>query len=75
MASTTRPYCSRTEAASGWSKMLRTMMATQGWADLGVHVDGAASLADLDGQRIEPHERIRPAVERPVANASTWASR
>ena len=34
--------------------------------DQGVHVDGAAVLADLDGQRVDPHERVRAGIQRPV---------
>ena len=34
--------------------------------DQAVHVHRAAALADLLGQRIDPHERIRPGVQRPV---------
>ena len=34
--------------------------------DQGVHVDGAAGLPDLDGQRVQPHERVRATVQRPV---------
>jgi hypothetical protein len=32
-----------------------------------VHVDGAAVFADLDGQRVDPHERVRTRIQRPVA--------
>ena len=34
--------------------------------DQAVHVHRAAALADLLGQRIDPHERVRAAVQRPV---------
>ena len=37
--------------------------------DQAVHVHRAAALADLLGQRIDPHERVRPAVQRPVPEA------
>ena len=39
MVSTTRVNWSRTEPASGWSKMVRTMVATHGCADLGTLVN------------------------------------
>jgi hypothetical protein len=35
--------------------------------DQGVHVDRAAVLADLDDQRVGPHERVRTGVQWPVA--------
>jgi hypothetical protein len=34
-------------------------------SDQGVHVHRAAALADLLGQRVDPHEHIRPGVQRP----------
>ena len=34
--------------------------------DQAVHVHRAAALADLLGQRVDPAERVRPAVQRPV---------
>jgi hypothetical protein len=39
IASTTRVYWARTEAVSGWSKMVRTVVATHGCADLGTLVN------------------------------------
>jgi len=38
--------------------------------DQGVHVHRPAALADLLGQRVDPHERIRPGVQRPRAEAA-----
>jgi hypothetical protein len=35
--------------------------------DQGMHVDHPAVLADLDRQRIDPHERVRPRIQRPLA--------
>ena len=35
--------------------------------DQALHVDHAAALADLLHQRVDPHERVRAAVQRPVA--------
>ena len=34
-------------------------VAVDAYRDQGVDVDGAAVLADLDGQRVDPHERVR----------------
>src|SRR4029453_6212565 len=36
---------------------------------------GAAVLADLDGQRVHPDQRVMARVEGPLRNASTWISR
>ena len=38
-------------------------------SDQAVHVHRAAALADLLGQRVDPAERVRPAVQRPVPEA------
>ena len=42
--------------------------------DQGVHVHRPAALADLLGQGVDPHERVRPGVQRPGPELATISS-
>ena len=46
---------------------LAVAVGVVGGGDQGVHVDHTAVLADLDRQRVDPDERVRPGIEWALA--------